>query len=44
MQLQNSFIADINKIIEQSRENAIRSVDFQRLQMYWHIGKRILEE
>jgi len=40
----NSIISDIKQIIEQSRENAIRSVDFVRVQMYWQIGKRIFEE
>ncbi|MDQ3130276.1 MAG: PDDEXK nuclease domain-containing protein [Acidobacteriota bacterium] len=44
MLVNQSLIADIKQIIEQSRENAIRSVDFQRVQMYWHIGKRIFEE
>ncbi len=44
MQINKSLIADIKQIIEQSRENAIRSVDLQRVQMYWHIGKRIFEE
>lgn len=44
MLVNKSLIADIKQIIEQSRENAIRSVDFQRVQMYWHIGKRIFEE
>lgn len=32
------------QIIEQSRESAIRSVDFARVQMYWHIGERIFVE
>ena len=35
---------DIKQIILQSRETAIRAVDFQRVLMYWHIGKRIFEE
>lgn len=35
---------DIKKIIEESRKNAVRSVDFCRVQMYWHIGQRIVEE
>ena len=38
------FIAEIKEIIAQSRERAIRSVDFQRVLMYWHIGKSIFEE
>ncbi len=40
----SSIISDIKQIIEQSRESAIRSVDFVRVQMYWHIGQRIFEE
>ncbi|SEP60471.1 PDDEXK nuclease domain-containing protein [Basfia succiniciproducens] len=38
------IINDIKDIITQSRETAIRAVDFQRVLMYWHIGKRIFEE
>ena len=44
MLAKNSIISDIKKIIGQSKENAIRSVDFARVQMYWLIGKRIFEE
>lgn len=39
-----NFIQDIKQIISQSREQAIRSVDFHRVLMYWHIGQRIFEE
>ena len=42
--LTNTTITDIKQIIAQSRENAVRAVDFQRELMYWHIGKRIFEE
>ena len=35
---------DIRQIIESARNNAVRSVDFCRVQMYWHLGKRIFEE
>lgn len=38
------IIDDIRAIIQSSRANAIRSVDFCRVQMYWHIGQRIVEE
>ncbi|WP_279571690.1 PDDEXK nuclease domain-containing protein [Volucribacter amazonae] len=38
------LIDDIKKIIEQSRENAVRAIDFQRVLMYWHIGQRIFEQ
>lgn len=40
----NIILQDIKQIIAQSREQAIRSVDFHRVLMYWHIGKRIFEE
>ena len=35
---------DVRKIIGAARSNAVRSVDFCRVQMYWHLGKRIFEE
>ena len=35
---------DARHIIEKSRSNAVRSVDFCRVQMYWNLGKRIFEE
>ena len=38
------FLNDIRSIINSARQNAIRSVDFCRVQMYWHMGKRIFEE
>lgn len=40
----NSLIEDARKIIEKSRSNAVRSVDFCRVKMYWNLGKRIFEE
>lgn len=42
--LSNSFIREIKEIILTSRANAVRSVDFCRVQMYWQMGKRIFEE
>ena len=33
----------VREIIASARQNATRSVDFCRVQMYWSIGKRILE-
>lgn len=38
------FIEEIRRIIEEARSNAVRSVDFCRVQMYWQIGRRIVEE
>lgn len=39
-----TFINEIRSIIESARSNAVRSVDFCRVQMYWQIGRRIVEE
>ena len=39
-----SLYQDARLIIEQARGNAVRSVDFCRVQMYWHLGRRIFEE
>lgn len=38
------FINEIKSIINTARANAVRSVDFCRVQMYWSIGKRIFEK
>ena len=42
--IRKEFVKEIKILIGSARENAIRSVDFQRVQMYWHIGRRIFEE
>ena len=39
-----SFISEIRRIIDEARTDAVRSVDFCRVMMYWNIGKRIFEE
>jgi hypothetical protein len=44
MQLKNSVINNVEQIVEDARRKAIRSVDFQRVLMYWRIGKVIFEE
>jgi len=44
MLIDQSFINEIREIIFQSRDNAIRSVNWERTIMYWKIGKRIFEE
>ncbi|MCR6640494.1 MAG: DUF1016 N-terminal domain-containing protein [Sporocytophaga sp.] len=44
MKLKKQLIAEIQSIISQSRERAIRSVDTERMLMYWQIGKVIFEE
>lgn len=43
-ELTPDFIAEIRNIISNARNNAVRSVDFCRVQMYWNIGRRIIEE
>lgn len=40
----SELIQDIQRIIFQSRERAVRSVNTERVLMYWQIGKRIFEE
>ncbi len=42
--LSGGILNDVRRIIETARSNAIRSVDFSRVQMYWNLGKRIFEE
>ncbi len=44
MNLSLNIVKDIKLIIAQSKEKAIRSVDFERTLMYWHIGERIFIE
>ena len=38
------FVDDIRNIILNARKEAIRSVDFQRVLMYWRLGERIFIE
>ena len=42
--LRNKFVSEIKEIIVESKINAIRSVDFQRVVMYWKLGERIVVE
>ena len=42
--ISTKLVQDAKQIIETARENAVRSVDFCRVQMYWKLGKRIFEE
>lgn len=39
-----NIVDEIKSIINISKTNAIKSVDFERTKMYWQIGKRIFEE
>ena len=42
--ISGSFVHDIKTIIGQSRTQAVRSVEFHRVQMYWKMGERIFNE
>jgi predicted nuclease of restriction endonuclease-like (RecB) superfamily len=44
MELKKSLIEEIHSIISNSQARAIRSVDTERVLMYWQIGKIIFEE
>ena len=39
-----AFYADMNGIILSARSNAIRSVEYTRMMLYWHLGERIFIE
>jgi len=43
-ELQNSFVNDIRRIIEESRYAAFGAVNSIAVQTYWNIGKKIVEE
>ena len=40
----NNLLQDARIIIDTARSNAVHSVDFCRVQMYWNLGRRIIEE
>ena len=44
MQLKKELVQQIQSIIAAAKDRAIRSVDTERVLMYWQIGKVILEE
>jgi len=44
LSIQSSFIDDIRGIITQAKSEAARSVNFQRVLMYWRLGQRIFVE
>ena len=39
-----NLILDIKNLIASAKQTAIRSADFQRTLLYWHIGERIFNE
>lgn len=42
--LDEQFVSDIRNIIITARTTAMRSVDFERVKMYWKLGERIFIE
>jgi predicted nuclease of restriction endonuclease-like (RecB) superfamily len=42
--ISGSFVQDVKTIIGQARVQAVRSVEFYRVQMYWKVGERIFNE
>lgn len=42
--ISGSFVQDVKTIIGLSRTQAVRSVEFHRVQMYWKLGERIFVE
>jgi predicted nuclease of restriction endonuclease-like (RecB) superfamily len=44
MDIREGLVSEIEAIIYTSQKSAIRSVDFERVLMYWHIGQKIYEE
>jgi hypothetical protein len=44
MHLKHDLIQQIHGLIASARERAIRSVDTERVLMYWHVGRVIFEE
>lgn len=44
MPSKQTLYSEIKQILEQSRNSAVRTVNFSMVIAYWHIGKRIVEE
>ena len=45
LQITNAvFYTDMRNIILNARNSAVRSVDYERVKMYWHLGERIFVE
>ncbi len=42
--LSKNLLVDVKSLINDASQNAIRSVDYHRTVMYWHIGERIFNE
>ncbi|MDR3180987.1 MAG: PDDEXK nuclease domain-containing protein [Prevotellaceae bacterium] len=44
VQLSHTFVSDVRNIIATSRTIAVRTVDIERMLMYWKLGERIFVE
>lgn len=44
MKLQKGLINQIKEIVNSAQQRAVRSVNTERVAMYWHIGKVVFEE
>lgn len=44
MKISKNILSDIQSIIFQVQQNAVRSVNFEWVVMYWKIGERIFED
>jgi predicted nuclease of restriction endonuclease-like (RecB) superfamily len=44
LKINGTFVSDIKEIIGQAQHQAVRSVEFHRVQMYWKMGERIFNE
>ncbi|MCL2063225.1 MAG: PDDEXK nuclease domain-containing protein [Candidatus Cloacimonetes bacterium] len=42
--INTSFYSEIRSIIIEARKQAVRSVDYERVKMYWHLGERVFVE
>jgi len=43
-EINKQFVSDVKSIILDSQNNAVRSVNFARVMMYWRVGERIFVE
>ncbi len=43
-QLKEDFLGDVRTIITTAQQNAVRSVEFYRVEMYWKLGERVFVE
>ena len=39
-----TLVSDVKALIDNAKQKVVRTVDNQRVTLYWHIGKRIFED